>query len=142
MNERRLVIPARYAAVAGACAFCSTAAGDAGLSEHAAFHVQMAVDEACTNIIEHAYEGEDRGEISVLCRIEPGQLTIVLRDQGRQFDPTTVPPPKLGMLLEETEVGGLGLYFMRQVMDEVRFRFGAAGNELMMVKRGPSGSAD
>jgi len=132
------VIPARYAAVAGVCAFCSSAAGDAGLSEHAAFHVQMAVDEACTNIIEHAYGDEGRGEISVLCRVEPGQLTIVLRDQGEPFDPTTVPLPKLGMLLDDTEVGGLGLYFMRQVMDEVRFRFDAEGNELTMVKRGAS----
>jgi anti-sigma regulatory factor (Ser/Thr protein kinase) len=46
------------------------------------------------------------------------------------------------MLLEDTEVGGLGLYFMRQVMDEVRFQFSAAGNELTMVKRGPSGYSD
>src|SRR5512139_3850283 len=114
MNERRLVIPARYAAVAGVCAFCSAAAGEAGLTEHAAFHVQMAVDEACTNIIEHAYGGENRGEIAVKCEIIPGELTVILRDHGRRFRPEEVPQPKLGSLLEDTEVGGLGLYFMRQ----------------------------
>ncbi len=129
-------IPARYAEVAGACAFCATAAEDAGLSEHAAFHVQMAVDEACTNIIEHAYGAENRGTISVVCRVEPGELVVILRDTGKHFNPESVPLPRLGSLLEDTEVGGLGLYFMRQVMDEVRFKFTPEGNELTMVKRG------
>ncbi len=136
MVERRLVIPARYAEVAGACSFCATAATQAGLSEHAAFHVQMAVDEACTNIIEHAYGGEDRGTIALTCRIEPEKLTVIIRDKGQQFDPESVPLPKLGTMVEDMEVGGLGLYFMRQVMDEVRFRFDERGNELIMVKRG------
>ncbi len=137
-----MVIPARYAEVAGVCAFCAAAAGEAGLGDHAAFHVQMAVDEACTNIIEHAYGGESRGQIAVECRIKPGELTVILRDRGRHFNPDAVPKPRLGTLLEDTEVGGLGLYFMHQVMDEVRFRFSAEGNELTMVKRGQSGSAD
>ncbi len=141
MTERRLEIPARYSEVAGACAFCAAAATEAGLSEHAAFHVQMAVDEACTNIIEHAYAGEDRGTIALSCRVEPEKLTVVIRDHGRRFDPDAVPAPKLGSLIEDMEVGGLGLYFMRQVMDEVHFRFDEQGNELTMIKRGNRGSA-
>jgi serine/threonine-protein kinase RsbW len=139
MVERRLVIPARYAAVAGACAFCASAAVEAGLSEHAAFHVQMAVDEACTNIIEHAYGGEDHGDIDLRCGIHDDKLVVTIRDTGRPFNPSDVPAPRLGSLVEDLEVGGLGLYFMRQVMDEVHFRFSERGNELVMVKRGESG---
>ncbi len=135
MVERKLVIAARYAEVAGACAFCSDAALEAGLNEHDAFHVQMAVDEACTNIIEHAYTGEGKGKITLTCQVRPGELTVILRDTGKRFDPDRVPAPKLGNLLEDTEVGGLGLYFMRQIMDEVRFTFKDQGNELVMVKR-------
>lgn len=136
MNERRLVIPARYGEVAGACAFCAEAALAAGLSEHAAYHVQMAVDEACTNVIEHAYGGEGQGEIELRCQVRKKELTVTIRDTGRPFDPGAVPEPKLGAQIEEVEVGGLGLYFMRQVMDEVRFRFNNGVNELVMVKRG------
>jgi serine/threonine-protein kinase RsbW len=136
MSERRLVIHAQYGEVAGACAFCAAAAVDAGLDENAVFHVQMAVDEACTNIIEHAYGGEGEGHIALTCRIAPGELTVTIRDHGRAFDPSGVPPPKLGNVVEDVEVGGLGLYFMRQVMDEVHFKFGRNGNELVMVKRG------
>jgi serine/threonine-protein kinase RsbW len=135
MTERRLVISARYADVAAACSFCSTAAADAGLSEHAAFHVQMAVDEACTNVITHAYGGEERGVIEITCAVRPGELIIRIHDHGHPFDPGDIPDPKLGAQIEELEVGGLGLYFMRQVMDDVRFSFSSEGNDLIMVKR-------
>jgi serine/threonine-protein kinase RsbW len=63
-------------------------------------------------------------------------LTVVLRDKGRFFDPTSVPDPDLQANLEDRTGGGLGLYFMRQLMDEVHFEFTpGSGNLLTMVKR-------
>ena len=101
----------------------------------------MAVDEACCNIIEHAYGGEGRGDVECSCRVNDEGLTVTLRDRGRPFDPSGVPEPDLQADLEDRDVGGLGLYFMRKLMDEVRFEFTpGAGNALTMVKRKEAGS--
>jgi serine/threonine-protein kinase RsbW len=98
--------------------------------------VQLAVDEACSNIIEHAYGGEDRGVIECSHRIRDGDLTIVLRDYGQPFDPAAVPEPDVEAGLEERPEGGLGLFFIRKIMDEVIFEFDSVtGNVLTLVKR-------
>ncbi len=116
--------------------FVTRAAQAAGLDERAVYAVEMAVDEACSNIIEHAYGGEGRGKIECACRIDETGLTITLRDHGRPFDPQSVPRPNLKADIEEREAGGLGIYLMRQLMDEVRFDFTSdEGNVLTMVKR-------
>ncbi len=117
-------------------AFVTRAAQAAGLDERAVYAVEMAVDEACSNIIEHAYGGEGRGDIECACHIDETGLTITLRDHGRPFDPQSVPQPNLQTNIEEREAGGLGIYLMHQLMDEVRFDFTSdEGNLLTMMKR-------
>jgi serine/threonine-protein kinase RsbW len=62
----------------------------------------------------------------------------MIHDRGRSFDPAAVPEPKMGdgISLDAVQAGGLGLYFMRKLMDEVRFNFSPGyGNTLYMVKR-------
>jgi len=80
-----------------------------------------------------------QGEIQVSCCIrDQGDLVVSVRDTGRPFDPTVVPEPPIGADLENLSEGGLGLYFMRKLMDEVTFRFDEhEGNVLTMVKRRP-----
>ncbi len=96
----------------------------------------MAVDEACSNIIEHAYGGEGKGDIICCCDPAPGSLTITLKDTGRAFDPAEIAPPNTEAPLEERESHGLGLYFINQLMDEVHFDFSdQKTNVLVMVKR-------
>jgi serine/threonine-protein kinase RsbW len=116
--------------------FVTHAATVAGLGSTAVYAVEMAVDEACTNIIEHAYGGEGRGNIECKCQINDGELTVILRDHGCPFDPSSVPEPDIEASLEDREEGGLGLYLIRKLMDEVHFEFTSdAGNVLTIVKR-------
>ena len=116
--------------------FVTRAAGDIGLSEEEVYAVEMAVDEACTNIIEHAYGGEGRGDIECTCRINGDKLTVMLRDRGCPFDPSSVPEPDVNAALEDRQEGGLGLYLIYRLMDEVYFEFTSdSGNVLTMVKR-------
>ena len=111
------------------------------LSEQAIYSVQLAVDEAFTNIVEHAYGGESREKIECTCRITDDGLEITLRDCGQTFEPNGVPEPDLDAALEDREIGGLGLFFIRQLMDEVEFKFITEKdpkrkcNLLRMVKR-------
>ncbi len=116
--------------------FVSRAAEAAGFDERNRYAVQLAVDEACTNIIEHAYGGEGDYLIECTCQTQNGDLVITLRDWGQPFDPAAVQPPDLEADLQECRIGGLGLYFIHQFMDEVHFDFTPAGNVLTIVKRG------
>jgi len=133
------VYPGRFDSLASIGEFVTQAAEQAGLDAQAAYAVQTAVDEACTNIIEHSYGGEGRGEIACTCRINDEGLTVILRDQGRPFDPDSIPRPDLSTSLEDRQESGLGLFFMRYLMDEVRFEFTDSGNVLTMVKRRGTG---
>jgi anti-sigma regulatory factor (Ser/Thr protein kinase) len=130
-----LTVDGRLENLATITDFVTRAARASGLDEGATFEVQMAVDEACTNIIQHSYGGEGKGEIALRCELVDGDFVITIRDHGRPFDPECVPAPDLTCSLAERREGMLGLYFMRQLMDEVCFRFDAEGNELTMVKR-------
>ena len=137
MEEQCLTVPGRFESLAQIAEFVGAAARDAGWDEDEAFHVQVAVDEACSNIIEHAYGQEALGEVKLTCCIENrGDLVISIHDHGKPFDPATIPEPPIGATLEEVPEGGLGLYFMRKLMDKVEFRFDAEhGNVLTMIKR-------
>ena len=116
--------------------FVGKAAEEAGLDETGIYAVQLAVDEACTNIIEHAYGGEGIGDIDITPIPSDNGLTVILRDSGRPFDPESIPIPMTNLPLEEIQPRGVGLYLMRRMMDEVKFNFShESGNVLTMVKR-------
>jgi len=128
--------PGHYASLAEISEFVAQAARDAGLDSKKVYAVKLAVDEACTNIIEHGYGGEGIGQIECSCDIGSDALTIRLRDWGSAFDPTVVPEPNYDVPLENLQSRGAGLFLMRKLMDEVRFNFhGKKGNLLVMVKK-------
>lgn len=117
--------------------FVVQAARAAGMDDHAVWEVQLAVDEAATNIILHAYGDHDlEGPIVVRTELKDGEFVVYLRDNGVRFDPALVPKPDLTSPVEERQTGGLGLYLMRKLMDRVDFEFDAASSNLLtMAKR-------
>lgn len=127
--------PARFDSLAAICVFVTHRAQAAGLGPRAVYAVQVAVDEACSNIIEHAYGGEGCGTIVCTCRTTKDRLIIELHDNGRPFDPADVPKPDLQADLSERPAGGLGVYFIRQLMDHVEFESTPGkGNTLILTK--------
>jgi serine/threonine-protein kinase RsbW len=126
--------PGRYESLVKISEFFVEAAKKAGLSDAAVYQVELAVDEACTNIIEHSYQGEGKGDIYCQWEITNKGLKVVLMDQGRPFNPKKVPPPKPGAKLSELKSRGAGLFLIRNMMDEVHFEFGKNGNRLTMIK--------
>jgi anti-sigma regulatory factor (Ser/Thr protein kinase) len=116
--------------------FVGEAARQAGFSEKEIYSIQLAADEASTNIIEHAYAEIKNGKIEIDCSITGGELKIVMRDNGKSFDPSSVPEPNVKAELSERKIGGLGMYLMRKLMDDVVYEsFPNAGNTLTMIKR-------
>ncbi len=138
--------PGRYESLARIGDFVREMAQEAGFESFAVYSIEMAVDEACSNIIEHAYGGEAAGEdITCTCKITEDDLIVELHDHGQAFDPADIPLPNVHAALHARETGGLGLYFMRQLMDEVLFSFSPGskakdggksrqGNHLILIK--------
>lgn len=102
--------------------------------ETGVFEVQTAVDEACTNIMKYAYP-EKGGVITVTCEMQGNDFVVTIKDKGKPFDPSSVPPPDLEADLDKRKIGGLGIHLMRKLMDDVSYSFDAEkGNRLVMRK--------
>lgn len=133
---RTAIFPARFDQLDAIRQFVNHAGIDAEMDESGLCAVEMAVDEACSNIIEHAYFGMKEGEIECTCDHNDQTLTIILRDHGQPFQIASVPDPDLSLNLNKRKVGGLGVYLIRKLMDEVRYeRLGDLGNILTLVRR-------
>jgi len=98
------------------------------------YKIQLSIDEACTNVIKHAYEGKG-GPLFLALELSGSKIIITLQDKGTPFDPTSIPAPDLSADLEERAIGGLGIYFMQKLMDSVQYSFSKTeGNKLTMIK--------
>ena len=130
-----LCVDSNLAHLATISQFVADGARQAGLSEDEVFALQMAADEACTNSIEHAYDGR-QGEVRVCCWTEGDEYVVRVTDFGEPFDPESVPIPDTTVPLMERSIGGLGLYFMRELVDRVDFVSDPVqGNQVIMRKR-------
>lgn len=96
-------------------------------------NTKLAVDEACTNVIKHGYRGES-GQIEIVVTGNGRDFSIAIKDFGKSFDLRNVASPDLKMYVETRKRGGLGVFLMNQLMDEVRYRAGHDGNVLTMSK--------
>jgi serine/threonine-protein kinase RsbW len=131
-----LTVPATLDSLALISEFITDATARAGLDDHAAWQVQLAVDEASTNIIQHGYDEAVPGAIELKWQVDGDKLIVALRDRGRRFNPDDVPAPDITSPLEERQAGGLGLFLMGRLMDAVEFEFDDdRGNLLTMTKR-------
>ncbi|GMV34032.1 MAG: Serine/threonine-protein kinase BtrW [Anaerolineales bacterium] len=110
-------------------------AREGGFSEKDIYSLQLAADEAASNIIEHAYEGDSDASLFMTCDMKDDEIIITMRDTGKPFDPSRVREPDLKADLSKRQIGGLGVYLMRKLMDDVRYESTRAGNLLTMTKR-------
>ena len=101
--------------------FVSSAAQRLGFSDEETSKIVLAVDEACTNIIKHAYQYDPNKEIRISINTTKGALEILIEDEGKSFNPLAVKPPDLKQHLQQFRRGGLGVYLMKTLMDEVEY---------------------
>lgn len=130
----RLEIPAsyNYLNVLGACVraffdITDSKAEQSGL----AYNVELAVHEACTNIVEHAYAGIP-GRIEIILSLvrEPRRLVVELHDSGRSFKLPEISQPDFN----EPQVNGYGLFLIYQLMDEIKYQPQSGDNRWYLVK--------
>jgi serine/threonine-protein kinase RsbW len=116
--------------------FVGAIARDGGFSDKDVYNIQLATDEAASNIIEHAYEKIGDGVLELSCGMRDNLITIVLVDHGESFDPSEIPLPDLKADLSKRKIGGLGIFLMRKLMDDVHYEVKPNNsNVLTMTKR-------
>lgn len=116
--------------------FVGGVARQGGFSDKDVYNIQLATDEAASNMIEHSYENIQDGVIDLSCGMESDQIRIVLIDYGEPFDPSAIPLPDLKADLSDRKIGGLGIFLMRKLMDEVHYEPKPdKSNVLTMIKR-------
>ena len=97
--------------------------------------IELAVDEACTNVIKHAYNYETDKVINLIVKVENEKLTIIIEDTGLGFDPGEVELPDMDQYIKEMRVGGLGIYLMKTLMDEIDYEIEpGAKNKVTLIK--------
>ncbi len=131
----RLELPAehRYLNIAGACA-AALLERQPALSdpEILTYNVQLALQEACTNIVDHAYNLQAGAMFAITFSLHdtPARLIVDLHDTGQSFNPEAVSAPNL----DEPAEGGYGMFLIRELMDDISYSTLPDGNHLQLVK--------
>ncbi|EKF85142.1 anti-sigma-factor antagonist [Methanobacterium formicicum DSM 3637] len=113
--------------------FTTVSAGKLGLNDKGVFQLQLAVDEAASNIILHGYTHQTGPIHLTICK-EKNNIIIRIEDRGEPFNPLKVLKPDLGAPLEERSPGGLGIHFLKTMTDRVHYQFKDGKNILTLVK--------
>lgn len=109
-------------------------AGVPGVDDETVYDLQLAVDEACTNIISHGYAGLNPGSIILDLEVEPDKLVLTLTDFGHSFEPSSAPVPDVDAPIEARELGGFGLFFIQQSVDAMEYQVTEDGNKMTFTK--------
>ena len=109
------------------------------VSPDVAYAVNLSIDEILTNTISYGYDDEETHRIEISLRLDAESLDVVIVDDSSAFDLTAAPEPDLGASLEEREVGGLGLFLVHQMMDEVEYERVDDRNVVTLTKRTAGG---
>jgi len=114
--------------------FVASHAENIGLNQKMISEIRLAVDEAYTNIIKHAYSNNSTEKVNIEIGSDDDQLWITLIDSGKSFDPRSYREPDLMKRIKEKKRGGMGVYLIRKVMDQVQYNRKGESNEIRMVK--------
>ena len=103
-------------------------------SDDVCFDVQLAVEEAVTNIIKYGYQDQEKHSVLVRAWSEDREIVVEIVDDARAFNPLEAAEPDLSIPIEERPIGGLGIYLLRRVMDQLEYKREGSKNILRMVK--------
>ena len=116
--------------------FVTSVGRQARMSDVDISNLELAVDEACANVIEHAYGHDRTKEVTIRAIFDENEMRISVIDSGKGFDPSKVQSETLDQLINERKSGGLGMRLIKTLMDDVRYEIvPGQKNELHMTKK-------
>lgn len=105
------------------------------LAPDVTFNLNLVLEEAVVNIINYAYPKEEHEKIYLSAKLHKGSIVLVLTDTGKEFDPTMAPDADITLSADERQIGGLGIFLIRQIMNEVKYERIEGKNILTLEKK-------
>ena len=99
------------------------------------FNLNLVLEEAVVNVINYAYPKEEHEFIYLSASMHEGSIVLVLTDTGKAFDPTAAPEADITLSADERQIGGLGIFLIRQIMNEVKYERIDGKNILTLEKK-------
>lgn len=132
----KLTLPNEISYLPTAQAVVREAARRRGFEPEALSEFEVAVEEAVTNVMKHAYDSEENPTFDLICEEIPGGLQVILREKGIPFDPKLMPHYKPELAALHSSPAGIGFHLMKSLMDDVQLiNLGPAGKETRLIKR-------
>ncbi|MCX5855379.1 MAG: ATP-binding protein [Deltaproteobacteria bacterium] len=139
-----LALPGKLDSLYAFMDFATSCARELGFGSERIGEVELSLEEVLVNIIKHAYkECGIEGNITITCKQDAAQnLVIEIADSGTPFDISSAREPDISLDIEERQVGGLGIFFVKKLMDDVRYKREDNQNKLTLVVNNPHSSSD
>ncbi|MCG8374318.1 MAG: ATP-binding protein [Balneolales bacterium] len=133
-NKYQLTVDSSTKHLAEVRDFVAEHAQSVGLSEKEISEIRLAVDEAYTNIIKHAYKNTPSRPVQIELGFDHSQLWISIMDQGESFKPDEYKAPDILKRIKNKQRGGMGVFLIQKLMDQVQYNRKGGINEIRMVK--------
>ena len=133
--EKSIILANDIAEISRLVAFIDEVGEAFSLASDVVFNLNLVLEEAVVNIIHYAYPKEEHQYIYLSAHMYEGSIVFVLTDTGKEFDPTLTPEADITLSADEREIGGLGIFLIRQIMNEVRYERIDGKNILTLEKK-------
>ena len=133
--EKSIILANDISEISRLYEFIEEIGNDFSLSPDIVFNLNLVLEEAVVNVINYAYPKEEHESIYLSARMHEGSIILVLTDTGKEFDPTAAPEADVTLSADERQIGGLGIFLIRQIMNEVRYERIEGKNVLTLEKK-------
>lgn len=135
IEKHSLTLPNNVEFIPQLAAFIEEVTESHGIDPSVMMSINLALEEAVVNVMNYAYPEGTIGEIDISVTFSDGSITFTIQDTGTPFDPTKVSNPDTSLSAEERPIGGLGIYLVRELMDEVSYCYENNHNILTLKKK-------
>ena len=133
--EKSIILANDISEIARLNEFVEEIGNEFSLSPEVVFNLTLVLEEAVVNIINYAYPKEDHESIYLSAKLHNDSIMLVLTDTGKEFDPTMAPEADITLSADERPIGGLGIFLIRQIMNEVKYERIDGKNILTLEKK-------
>ena len=133
--EKSIILANDVSEISKLAAFVEEVGETLELAPDVVFNLNLVLEEAVVNVINYAYPKEEHQYIYLSAHLHDGSIVFVLTDTGKEFDPTLAPEADINLSADEREIGGLGIFLIRQIMNEVKYERIDGKNVLTLGKK-------
>ena len=133
--EKSIILANELSEISRLTDFIEDIGNEFNLTPDVVFNLTLVLEEAVVNVINYAYPKEDHESIYLSAKMKDGSIIFVLSDSGKEFDPTMAPEADVTLSAEDRQIGGLGIFLIRQIMNEVKYERIEGKNVLTLEKK-------